>query len=111
MIVGVVAWQWDPKPFCFKCGSPLPWATREQMAMHVENLLDEQPDLQPGDRRALEEQLESFRQTPDAATEKRQIAAAQRLKVVAPRVWELARPVLQVVLTAEAKRQLGLPPV
>jgi hypothetical protein len=111
MRVGVVVFEWEPKPFCFKCGSPMPWATREQMALHIENLLDEQPDLQPGDRRALEEQLASFSETPDPATEKRQIAAAEKLRVVAPRVFQLAMPILQAVLTAEAKQKLGLPPV
>jgi hypothetical protein len=82
------------------------------MAMHVENLLDEQPDLPEGDRRALEEQLASLSDPPggDPGTEKRQIAALQRLKAIAPKAWELALPIIQTILTAEGKRQMGLPP-
>jgi hypothetical protein len=37
------------------------------------------------------------------------VRAGQRIRHLAPKAWEAALPVLQSVLTAEAKRQLGLP--
>ncbi len=111
MARGVIAVPWHPADFCRHCARPYPWASQEAMAYHVENLLDED-NLPDGDRRALEAQLVSLR-TPaagDPAVEKRQVAALRLLKTAAPKAWELAGPVLQVILTAEMRRQLGLPP-
>jgi hypothetical protein len=101
-----------PKDFCTNCATPLPWASREAVALHIENLLDGQPDLAEGDRRDLEERLTSLRETPagNPGTEKRQIAALERLKAIAPKAWELAMPIVQAILTAEGKQKLGLPP-
>jgi hypothetical protein len=109
MVIGGPEWQ--AADFCDRCGSPFPWASRESIALHIENLLDEQPDLADGDRRVLEEQLKALRDAPsDAATEKRQLAALKALQKLAPKAWELAAPVLQAFLSAEMKRAAGLPP-
>ena len=108
--VGHIVIDWKPKDFCYKCGQPYPWATREAIAYHVENMLEEEPDLSDGDRRALREQLDTLRESPaDAASEKRQVAAVRFLQKAAPKVWQVAQPIIQVLLTSEAKRQLGLP--
>lgn len=78
---------------------------------HIENQLEEQADLAEGDRRALVEQLQALTQTPDSDdVNRRQIRAVGALKKLAPRAWQAALPALQVILTAEAKRQLSLPP-
>ena len=63
---GVVAWDFTPAEFCRKCGHPLPWASRDSLALHIENMLDEQGDLDPGERRRLEEELASLRDEPGA---------------------------------------------
>lgn len=112
LIRGVVVTGWKPKDFCHQCGQPYPWASCEAIAYHIENLLDEDPSLSEGDKRALREQLAALRESPaDPASDRRQVAAMRFLQRTAPKVWDLAMPVLQVILTAEAKRQLGLPPV
>jgi hypothetical protein len=101
---------WKPADFCYRCGQPYPWASRDAIAYHIENMLDEEPDLSEGDRRALTEQLAALRESPtDPGAERRQVAAIRLMQKVAPKVWEVAAPVLQVVLTSEVKRQLGLP--
>jgi hypothetical protein len=102
---------WEPAAFCHHCGHPYPWASHEAMAYHIENLLDED-DLAEGDRRALVQQLVSLRQSAagDPVAEKRQVAALRMLQTVAPKAWALAAPVLQVILTAEMRRALNLPP-
>jgi len=107
---GAVAWEWNPPDFCHQCGSPYPWVSREGIAYQIENLL-EADDLPQGDRRVLVEQLASLREPAgDAAVENRQMAALRLLKSGAPKAWALAGPVLQGILTAEMRRQLGLPP-
>jgi hypothetical protein len=42
-------------------------------------------------------------------TDDDRVRAGRRIKALAPKVWEAILPVLQGLLTAEAKRQLGLP--
>ncbi len=74
-------------------------------------MLAEDRELPEGDRRLLTEQLDSLRQLPeDPHTEGRQIRALDRLRVLAPKVWESVQPIVTPILTAELKRQLGLPP-
>jgi hypothetical protein len=100
-----------PRSFCRHCGQPYPWATREDIVSHVENILAEHRDLPEGDRRLLADQLESLRQLPeDAPTESLQANALDRLRSLAPKVWESVLPIVTPILTAELKRQLGLPP-
>ena len=92
-------WEWQPADCYHYC------------AYHLENLLDED-DLPEGDRRALVAQLASLRvpAAGDPAAEKRQVAALRLLQSVAPKAWALTAPIVQVILTAEMRRQLGLPP-
>src|SRR6266851_10019123 len=47
-----IAMPFEPNDFCTVCGGPFPWASQESIAFHIENTLEEQPDLTEGDRRA-----------------------------------------------------------
>ena len=99
-----------PSSFCRKCGLPLPWATREDIVSHVENMLADDRELEEGERRLLVDQLDSLRHPPeDSDTWRRQFQALDKLKAITPKVWETVTPVLMPILTAELKRQLGLP--
>jgi hypothetical protein len=90
---------------------PYPWASRESIAYHIENLLDEQKDLPSGDRRALLEELASLRESPTGGdVERRQVRALEALKQLAPKAWDLAQPLITTIATAEIRRKLGLPP-
>jgi hypothetical protein len=78
---------------------------------HIENQLEEQPDLAEGDRRNLLEQLHSLTETSGTEeTERRQVWALSLLRRIAPRAWEAALPAVQAILTAEIRQKLGLPP-
>jgi hypothetical protein len=81
------------------------------MAYHLENLLTTD-DLPEADRRALVDQLVALREPAagDPAVETRQLAALRLLRAAAPKAWELAGPVLRVIITAEMRKKLGLPP-
>jgi hypothetical protein len=105
-----VVMPYSPPDFCWFCGKSFPWASRAAIVYALQNLLDEQPDMDSGDRRLVEEQLNSLLESPsDAAADKRQQRAVEAFKRLAPAVWEKGLPIAAALLTAEAKRQLGLP--
>lgn len=106
-------WQWikrvflgrhRPDPFCWNCGKPYPWATREQRIGHLYNLIDFQDDLDEADRLTITEQV-AVLSKPEASDEQR-IKAGNVIKRLAPKMWEAALPILQTVLSAEIRRQL-----
>lgn len=111
--VGVAVVGGAPDNFCWSCGDPYPWATRQAIVYHIENLLAGDKTLAEGDRRALREQLASLNQTPSAGkgVEHEQVAALKALRTLAPTIWNAAAPLVTALATAEMKRQLGLPPV
>lgn len=109
LMVGIAA-LFTPSPFCVECGAPFPWASNEEVAFHVENLLDSEPDLDDGDRRVLRTQLATLRHVPsDSGIAEKQVAVLTRFKQMAPKAWALAVPALQSIITAEMKAKLGLP--
>ncbi|MHB1576193.1 MAG: DUF2321 domain-containing protein [Candidatus Dormibacteria bacterium] len=111
--VGVVGPPGAPNGFCWSCGNPYPWATREAIVYHIENLLAGDDALSEGDVRALREQMASLNQVPSSGTtvEREQVAALRSLRTLAPKIWDRAAPLVTAIATAEIKRQLGLPPV
>jgi len=60
----------------------------EATELELREALDRINDMDPGDTRT--------------------IAAWQKLKDVAPKLWEIAKPIVTTVATAEVKRLLGL---
>lgn len=100
----------DASPFCIACGLPYPWATRKQLVYHVQNQL-ERVDLDEGDRRALQEQLEELLNAPaDNNAEKRQAKVLKKLGDMVPAFYrDVAVPVLTPILTALMKQEMGLP--
>ena len=56
------------------------------------------------------EQLEALKAVPASdEVNSRQVGALTLLLKIAPKAWQAALPAIQLILTAEAKRQLGLP--
>ena len=99
----------EPDPFCWDCGEPYPWATREQRLGQLYNLIDEE-DLDEAERLVVVEQIAVLSEPVDEVSDEQQIRAGERLRGLAPKVWEAALPILQSLLTAKAKEKLGLPP-
>jgi len=94
--------------FCPGCGLPYPWVSKAQVAKFVQTVLPKRDDL------TLEQQnevIEQWRilQSPDEP-EKARVAAAQRIKKIAPQAWNFVGPVLQSVLTAAITSRIGIPP-
>jgi hypothetical protein len=96
-----------PDHFCWNCGKPYPWATREQRIAHLYNLMDYEPNLDEADRLTIQEQIAVL--SEPKASDEQLVEAGSRIKRLAPKMWEAALPVLQSVLSAEIRRQLGLP--
>lgn len=93
--------------FCEDCGAPFPWLSRQGRIYLLENMLDKE-DIDGATRLAVQEQLEAL-VNPDLeeAEEERHW---QRVKALVPGSWEKsgAQKILETVVSAAIKAQLGL---
>lgn len=95
--------------FCDSCGSALPWADRKARIYELQNTLDD-AELDSATELAIREQLEAL--TNADLDEADQITRWQRIKSAAPDLFGkiTTHPVFVQVASAEARKQLGLPP-
>jgi hypothetical protein len=91
--------------FCEQCGSPAPWLSREQLIRWLRDRLNA-AGLDPAIRHELQEILD--RVAAMEADDSKAVAAWQKLRELAPGVWEIARPVLSTLIGAGLKKYLGL---
>lgn len=106
---GVISSGSKPDKFCSQCGSPFPWADRTDLILQLRNQLEFEPGLDNADRLELIEQI-AVLSGPEQDGKKR-VRAGERVKQLAPKGWAVAQPILQTLLTAELRKQLGLPPI
>src|SRR5690606_36950705 len=97
--------SYSPPEFCFSCGSPFPWATRQARIYELQNLLDEE-DLDEADRLTVSEQLSAL-QDPDL-DEAEQVERWSRIKKLSPGLMASGQRIIETVVTAAVKAQLGL---
>jgi hypothetical protein len=97
-----------PESFCWDCGEPYPWATREERIGELFDKIDHE-DLDEATLLVIGEELAVLSAPVDEVTDDDRVRAGHRIRNLAPKAWEAILPVLQGLLTAEAKRQLGLP--
>jgi hypothetical protein len=97
-----------PENFCFQCGAPYPWADRDALIMQLRNVLEFEPGLDDATRLEVGEQI-ALLPKPDE-DDKRRVKAGERLRSLAPKGWQAAQPILVTPVSAELKKQLGLPP-
>lgn len=95
-----------PGNFCTACGRPFPWAGREAIAHHLENLLEGSNDLDARQRLELKEQVAVL--TDAESTDKSRLAAGKLIKQLVPKTWASAAPLLRTVVTEAVLRELGL---
>jgi hypothetical protein len=103
--ITVLGGSYDPPTFCFACGAPFPWLDRQGRIYLLENMLDEQ-DLDPADELTVREQLEALR-SPDLDDEETK-RRWTRVRELAPGLWEQGKPILDSVVSAAIKSQMGL---
>jgi hypothetical protein len=106
-VPGVIGFKFTPADFCDRCGTPLPWASRQARLYELENVLMESPDLTEADRLTISEQIEALTSI-DPDDEPAQVERWQRIKRVAPALLGSGRAILVSVTTAAVQKQLGL---
>jgi hypothetical protein len=91
--------------FCIHCSRPAPWASRRNRIAWIKGRLH-QHGLDEATELELREALDLLiRMEPGDI---KAVAAWQKLKQVAPRLWEVAKPIITTVVTDDIKRRLGL---
>ena len=71
--------------------------------------IDNDPSLDDGQRLELKEQIRNSRE--EGLDANQQASLWKKVKEGVPqRIWDFTVPILQAILTAEAKKRLGLPP-
>lgn len=99
------AWSERGSDFCAACGTPGPWVGREMLLGWLRDRLNDS-DLDPARRLELAAVLDGLAtMDPD---DTKALAAWQALQRHAPKVWELAKPVLSPLIGATLKKYLGL---
>jgi hypothetical protein len=96
-----------PDSFCWECGVPYPWATREERVGQLYDLIDDE-DLDEADRLTVQEEIAVLSRPDAEVSEEERVRAGETIRRLAPKAWEVFLPVAQSVLTAEVKRRLGL---
>jgi hypothetical protein len=105
---GVIVVGSTPDPFCEHCGTPQPWATRQQRTGQLYNLIDFEENLDESARLQVVEAIAVLSEPDDDAEDERKVRAGEVVRRLAPRTWDTARPLLQSVLSEWLKRKLGL---
>ena len=103
--IGVSMYTEVGSDFCVHCAHPGPWVSRKKRLAWIKGRLHEQ-GLDEATQLELREALDRLKDMDPG--DSRTIAAWQKMKDAAPKLWELAKPVIATVVTAEVKRRLGL---
>jgi hypothetical protein len=77
--------------------------------MQLRNILEFEPGLDDAGRLEISEQIAVLSEPKEES--KRRVRAGEALKGLAPKGWGAAQPILQTLISAELRKQLGLPPV
>jgi Uncharacterized protein conserved in bacteria (DUF2321) len=97
----------EPDPFCWDCGEPYPWASREERVVKLFDKIDYE-DLDEATLLTVREQIAVLSAPVDEATDDERVRAGNKIMNLAPEAWKAMLPIAQSLLTAEVKRRLGL---
>lgn len=105
--VAAIGFGYDPPSFCDRCGAAFPWVGRKERIYELQNRLDEE-NLDPATELELRETLDALAE--GGLDEKTERQRWERVKRLAPGFWDRSgvRAVLESVVSAAAKSQLGL---
>ena len=103
---------WDPKTydgekgtdFCSRCGSPAPWLSRRKLIQWLKAQVQASA-LEAAQQLELREVLDRISEMNPGDT--KTVAGWERLRELAPTVWENANPIIRTLVTEGVKRALG----
>ena len=104
-----LAGEREPDAFCVQCGEPFPWATRQQQINKLQSLLDLESGLTKSDRLDLVESIALLAQPEEPDTLDAHVKAGEKIRRLAPGLWQLAQPILSNLLSSELQQALHLP--
>jgi hypothetical protein len=104
-VVFVSTTRTPPPRFCEGCGSPFPWVDRQGRIYELQNML-EREQLDPATALTVREQLEAL--LDDDLSEEEQRKRWERVRRLAPGLWERGQNILESVVSATLKHELGL---
>jgi len=85
---------------------PGQWLTRRQLVEWLKSNIKASPEISGSERLDL---LDILSKLEDAKTDDtRTVAAWQKIQHAAPKVWRMAKPVIDVLVADEVKKLLGL---
>jgi hypothetical protein len=94
-----------PPAFCAACGAAFPWVDRRARIYQLENLLGHE-QLDMATELAVKEQLNALAE-PDLSDDEQRERWA-RVRALAPGLWQSGRTILEGLVSAAIKAQLGL---
>ncbi len=102
-----VAGGYQTPDFCDNCSTPFPWLSRHGRIFQLENMLDRE-QLDEATRLEIREQLEALAEPEVGVAEQR--SRWTKIKEGAPTLWanDAALRIIETLVTAEAKKHLGL---
>ncbi len=104
-VEGVIGGEPDytPPDFCDHCGAAYPWLGRQGRIYELQNRLDEE-DLDPADELIVREQLEAL--VSPELDEEEQRRRWERVKRLAPKLWESSQPLIETLVEATIRASL-----
>lgn len=107
-VAGVISVSsWSPNDFCDQCGAAFPWVSLQARVWALENLLDES-DLDEADRLRVRKLLDEVAGEGEDFDVDREKKVWGRIRTLWPGVSEKAWSIAGPLITAEAKRQMGM---
>ncbi len=103
--VGGWAGSYDPPDFCFNCGTPFPWVSRQGRIYQLQNILDEQ-DMDEATRLKVREQLESL--LDQDVNEDKEIKIWKSIKGKSPELISAGMPIIKTIATQAILKATGL---
>ena len=100
-----VATKYKSPDFCFSCGGPFPWVSRQGRIYELQNILDIQ-GLDEATRLKVSEQLEKL--LDPKIEEEEETIIWKFIKNKAPGLIEVARPIIESIVTKAILKSVGL---
>jgi len=92
--------------FCANCATPGRWLTRSQLIEWLKSNIKASPEVPASERHDL---LDILSKLEDAkADDTKTVAAWKKIQHAAPKVWRMAKPVIDTLIADEVKKLLGL---